>query len=301
MQPITRSASGFNACFNACFKAVFSGVLARAAPAMSACLLALALLMALLMAGWTGGQAEEAADPASEEAAEPDQDEEESGIGFPSDRLRERQLDRARRLVADERWSDAATLFDEILAADRDFFFRPDQQQRTWQSIKSEANRLIGGLGKPGREAYELQFRARADRMLAQAVATNDMAGIVAVARRWFHTPAGYRATLLAALEALEASQPLAAAAWLDRLASADGAQAFEPSLSVMRAIAWMRAGDRPAADAILERARAGGRNVARIGAKDVTVSFPAGGGLAWLEAIVGATVRRPATRCAPS
>ena len=294
MQPITRSASGFNACFNACFKAVFSGVLARAAPAMSACLLALALLMALLMAGWTGGQAEEAADPASEEAAEPDQDEEESGIGFPSDRLRERQLDRARRLVADERWSDAATLFDEILAADRDFFFRPDQQQRTWQSIKSEANRLIGGLGKPGREAYELQFRARADRMLAQAVATNDMAGIVAVARRWFHTPAGYRATLLAALEALEASQPLAAAAWLDRLASADGAQAFEPSLSVMRAIAWMRAGDRPAADAILERARAGGRNVARIGAKDVTVSFPAGGGLAWLEAIVGATVRRP-------
>ena len=223
--------------------------------------------------------------------------ESEGGIGFPSDRLRERQLDRGRRLVADQRWSDAATLFDEILAADRDSFFREDRQQRTWQSIKSETNRLIGGLDKPGREAYELQFRARADRMLEQAIAANDTAGIVAVARRWFHTPAGYRATLLAAIESLEANQPLAAAAWLDRLATVDGGVSFEPTLSIMRAIAWLRAGDRVAAAAILEQARASGRNVVRIAGKDVTVSFPAGGGLAWLTALVGEPKSRPGSR----
>jgi outer membrane protein assembly factor BamB len=185
-------------------------------------------------------------------------------------------------------------LFDEILAADRDCFFREDRQQRTWQSIKSETNRLIGALEKPGREAYELQFRARADRMLEQAIAANDAAGIVAVARRWFHTPAGYRATLLAAIDALEASQPLAAAAWLDRLASVDGGVSFEPTLSIMRAIAWLRAGDRAAAAAILEQTRASGRNVVRMGGKDVTVSFPAGGGLAWLTSLVGEPRSRP-------
>ena len=247
------------------------------------------------MPGWTTTRADDAAEEDSAgEAPEASDDADEGGIGFPSDRLRERQLDRARRLVDDQRWSDAATLFDEILAADRDSFFRADRQQRTWQSIKSETNRLIGDLEKPGREAYELQFRARADRMLDQASAANDTAGIVAVARRWFHTPAGYRATLLAAIEAMEAGQPLAAAAWLDRLATVDGAALYEPTLSVMRAVAWLRAGDRVAAAAILDRTRGGGKNVVRIAGKDVPLSFPEGGGLAWLTALVGEPAGRP-------
>jgi outer membrane protein assembly factor BamB len=262
----------------------------------------LALVAALWIPGGPGVDPPvrlRADEPPTEDAADDgsDADDGDGGIGFPSDRLRERQLDRGRRLVADQRWSDAAALFDEILAADRDCFFRADRQQRTWQSIKSETNRVIGALEKPGRDAYELQFRARAERMLEQAVAANDVAGIVAVARRWFHTPAGYRATLLAAVEALEANQPLAAAAWLDRLSSAAGAAAFEPTLSIMRATAWLRAGDRGAAAAILEQARASGRNVARIAGKDVPLSFSAGGGLAWLTGLVGEPKNRPGLR----
>jgi outer membrane protein assembly factor BamB len=221
-----------------------------------------------------------------------DQDSGDGAIAFPSDRLRERQLDRAQRLLAEERWSDAATLLDEILAADKDFFFRADGEKNNWQSIKAETGRLVGGLPRAGRDAYELQFRARADRLLEQAVASDDAAGIVAVARRWFHTPAGARATLVAAIEALEANQPLAAAAWLDRLAGTEAAAAFEPTLSVMRAVAWLRAGDRAAAAAILERARGAGRGPARIGGRDVSLSFPQGGGLDWLVNIVGDPVR---------
>lgn len=269
-----------------------------------ACLLiAVVLIGGTLVSGWGRPdrgltRADEAVDEkAAGDAAEAADNDGEGGVGFPSDRLRERQLDRARRLVDDQRWSDAATLFDEILAADRDSFFRADRQQRTWQSIKSETNRLIGTLEKPGREAYELQFRARADRMLEQSIAANDIAGIVTVARRWFHTPAGHRATLLAALEALEASQPLAAVAWLDRLASVDGGASFEPTLSIMRAIAWLRAGDRVAAAAILDQARGRGRNVVRIAGKDVTLSFPDGGGLAWLTALVGEPAGGPGGR----
>jgi outer membrane protein assembly factor BamB/tetratricopeptide (TPR) repeat protein len=231
------------------------------------------------------------AKPADETVIEPAPDasgDEDGGIGFPTDRLRERQLDRGRRLLADGRYSDAASLFDEILASDRDVFFQPDRGQRTWQSIKAETNRLIGELDKAGREAYELQFRARADRLLDQAIATDDAAGVVAVARRWFNTPAGHRATLVAAIEALEAQQPLAAAAWLDRLATVDAAVDYEPSLSIMRAVAWLRAGNTAAAAAILERARAGRRTVTRIAGKEVELDFPPGGGLAWLTTIIG-------------
>ncbi|NCA11230.1 hypothetical protein EBR56_05400, partial [bacterium] len=168
----------------------------------------------------------------------------EARVSLPTDRLKERQLDRARRLIADGRWSDAATLLDDMLAGDRDFFFRPQAGQATWRSIKTEAARLIGSLSPEGRAAYDLQFRARAERLLGEAISAADAAGAIAVARRWFHTPAGQRATLLAALEALDADQPLAAAAWLERLAAGGGAE-FEPTLTVMRSIAWWRAGDR--------------------------------------------------------
>jgi hypothetical protein len=122
------------------------------------------------------------------------------GVSLPTDRLKERQLDRVRRLIADERWSDSATLVDEILGGDRDFFFRPPGGESTWRSIKTETNRLLGTLPAAGRTAYELQFRARADRLLEEAIGAGDFVAVVEVARRWFHTPAGRRATMLAAL-----------------------------------------------------------------------------------------------------
>lgn len=213
----------------------------------------------------------------------------EAGVFLPTDRLKERQLEFARRLIKDERWSDAVTLLDEILSADRDFFFKPDAKAGTWRSVKVDAARLVQSLPAAGVEAYALQFRARADRMLREAVQEGDAPAIVAVARRWFHTPAGQKATMLAALDALDADQPLAAAAWLDRLAAVKPA-AWEPTLSVMRAIAWLRAGDEAAAVAILEAARGSGAAVVRIGGQDVSLSFAPGGAAAWLATQAGPT-----------
>jgi hypothetical protein len=250
-------------------------------------LIALLVLMAVVMVVRMAPRHALAEEPATEsEAGEPEEPVE-SGVSLPTDRLKERQLDRARRLIKDGRWSDAATLLDDTLAADRDFFFRPDQRQSTWRSIKTEAARLVAELPPPGREAYALQFRARAERMLQQAIATGDAAGVVEVARRWFHTPAGQRATLLAAISALESNQPLAAAAWLERF-DPTATESFEPTLSVMRAIAWWRAGDRDTAVAILERQRTNAATMTRIAGKEVSLSFAPGGAGALLNAIAG-------------
>jgi outer membrane protein assembly factor BamB len=216
------------------------------------------------------------------------------GVDLPTDRVQERLLDRARRLVADGGWSDAATLLDEILGADRDFFVKPRDARvgGPWSSVKTEAARLIRSLPQAGRTAYELQFRARAERFLADAIATDDSAAVVAVARRWFATPAGQRAATLAALEALESGQPLAATAWLERLSAGDAA--IEPTIALMRAWARDRAGDAAGAAAILERARAGGRGMARVAGREVAISFPPDRGLDWLREL-GGSVGRPA------
>lgn len=213
-------------------------------------------------------------------------------VFLPTDRARERQLDRAKRLIAAGTWTDAVTVLDDILAGDRDVFVnRPAAAARgttSIASIKSEATRLIAALPKAGREAYDAQFRGQAERALAAAVSANDADAICAVARRWLNTPAGRRAALLAAHQALEAGQPLAAAAWLDRLA-ADATHAdVEPTLSVMRAVAVRQAGDAAAAVAILERARAAARGPVRIGGRDIPLSFPAGQAGRWLDEVVG-------------
>jgi len=94
---------------------------------------------------------------------------------------------------------------------------------------------------------------------------------------------------MLAALEALESGRPLEAASWLERLAGAPGREEYEPTLPVMRAVAWWRAGERDAAIAILEKARAAGIAAVRVGGRDVTLNYPAGGAVAWLEALAGA------------
>jgi len=226
--------------------------------------------------------------PADEPADEPGEGGDDGGVALPTDRLKERQLDRIRRLVADERWSDSATLVDEILGGDRDFFFRPPGGESTWRSIKTETSRILGTLPEAGRKAYEIQFRTRAERLLDQAINADDPIAIVAVARRWFHTPAGRRATMLSALEALESGRPLEAAAWLERLALAPGREEYEPTLAVMRAVAWWRAGEREAAVAILEKARAAGVGAVRVGGREVTLDYPVGGAVAWLEGLAG-------------
>ena len=245
-------------------------------------------VVTLAAPSWCRGQDAQPAAPRDEEppAAE------DAGVFLPSDRGKERQLDRATRLIAAGDWTDAAAILDEILADDRDAFVAAASGDGTRSSIRSEAMRLVGGLPPAGRDAYARLCRSRADRGLAEAIGKADRAGIVAVARRWFATPAGRRAAVLAAQTALEADDPSTAAAWLGRLA-ADGDPAWKPTVSLMRAAAAARVGDRAAVERFLDDARrmpsAGGRI-----AGDEVVSAGDRPATAWLDRFAPRASRQP-------
>jgi hypothetical protein len=81
---------------------------------------------------------------------------------LPVDREVTRQWEKAKSLVEQGNFSDAATLLDEILERGEDYFFKPDASKSTYRSLKTEAERLVGNLPVEGRKAYELQFGARA-------------------------------------------------------------------------------------------------------------------------------------------
>ena len=215
-------------------------------------------------------------------ADEPASDSADDGVFLPTDRELERSLDKARRLLGEGRWSDAATLFDEILASPRDAFGSDATRRATSRSLKAEAWAVLQEQPRAGREAYELLFAARADRRLADAVAADDGNAIVDVARRWFATPAGRRAAVMAAITALESGQPAVAAAWLDRLAEQRVVEPAEPTLSLMRSVAHAQAGDMTTARTILDAAR--GRD--RVAGQDVVLSLPPAQATEWLATI---------------
>ncbi|MCE9630270.1 MAG: PQQ-binding-like beta-propeller repeat protein [Planctomycetia bacterium] len=260
----------------------------------------MAALLAVLLAGAAleSHAADDAEPPVADDPADSPADspaDDDNGVFLPADRTKERQLDRARRLVDGGGWTDAAALIDELLAGDSDAFVQGGTISATRRSIRSEATRLLESIPPQGRDAYALLCRSRAERALAEAFDRNDSAAVIAVARRWFNTPAGRKAALVTAFEALEAGEPLAASVWIERLAASAEAAALEPTLTLMRAAAGRRAGDPAAADML----RAARRRVAgpvRVGGRDVLLSQDDGAAAEWLRAFddAGAAARRP-------
>src|SRR5262249_35833744 len=110
-------------------------------------------------------------------------------------------------------------------------------------SLKTEALNLIGAMPLKGRKLYELQFGADAKAALEAALNASDLSKLSEVSRRYFHTKAGYEATLLLGRYQLDQGRPLAAALTLKRVADVPNALAqYDPELSVMLATCWLHA-----------------------------------------------------------
>jgi outer membrane protein assembly factor BamB len=163
---------------------------------------------------------------------------------FPTNRESGQDLVRAQECLREKRYGEAAQYLQRILEAPEDYFFQPDRSQPAVQSLKAQAQRLLGQMPAEGRQSYELQYGAEAQKTLDRAARDGDVAGLAEVSRRFFHTKAGYEATELLGMVHLEHGQPLAAAMCFKRLKETPAAATrYEPSLSVMLALAWARAG----------------------------------------------------------
>ena len=166
------------------------------------------------------------------------------GAVLTSDRDMVKKLADARKLLEEGRFGEAIRNLDSILEAPEDSFFQPDKKSPVHRSLKAEAQRLLGELPPEGRELYELQYGARASKMLDEALAANDPERLAEVSRRFFHTRSGSQATYLLGLHHLSHGQPLAGALALRRLREAGQlAEEFEPALSLSLAACWLRAG----------------------------------------------------------
>ncbi len=165
-------------------------------------------------------------------------------IFMPAERSLLMLLDRTHLLIDEGRYAEAVRCLDTILGGTEDYFFKPDRDAPVHRSLKSEARRLLGSMPSRGLESYELQYGAIARRSLNEAVESGNIDGVAEVARRYFHTVAGYEAAYLVGVHHMDQGRPLVAALTFRRLRDeAAGADRFEPSLSLAMAGCWLKAG----------------------------------------------------------
>ncbi|WP_164101613.1 PQQ-binding-like beta-propeller repeat protein [Candidatus Laterigemmans baculatus] len=211
-------------------------------------------------------------------------------------------LSRAERAVATQRYSDAVVALGDLLAREpvdgddadltgQDFFLDADQgNPRTRQSLLRKAEAMLGQLPPEGLDIYEARYGPQARRLVDEAGGARDRAGLREVSRRYFHTTAGYEATLLLGYLELTEGRPVAAVAILRRLTAQPRATAsLGNAPQVALAEAEYLAGLEPAADG-----PGLGSTAVNVGGRGVDV--PRGGpDAAWFQQMFGSLSHRRA------
>jgi len=176
-------------------------------------------------------------------------------VFLPAPRDLRQLLTRARKSLDQQEYADAViqlgTLLTSKKAADatenspenQDFFIAVQGNPEKSTSLKTEAQRLLGAMPKEGRDLYELQFGTDARLLLDKAIKAGDARKLTEVTRQYFHTQAGYEATVLLGRYELDHGRPLAAALCFKRVSEATDARTqFDPELSLLLATAWLHA-----------------------------------------------------------
>jgi outer membrane protein assembly factor BamB/lipopolysaccharide biosynthesis regulator YciM len=177
-------------------------------------------------------------------------------IFVPAPREVTRALARSRQFSNEEKYSNAVDELSIIIEADEgsdDYFIRSSIAPQTWTSVLTEVTRLIGQMPPRGREIYEIKFGIKAKELLARAVAKQDIDEIRRISATYFHTQAGYAATMLLGRYSFDAGEPLAAAFCYKRIIDTPEARAiYQPQVYLLLANAWNFAGESDKAATVL-------------------------------------------------
>ncbi|HJT75662.1 MAG TPA: PQQ-binding-like beta-propeller repeat protein, partial [Gemmataceae bacterium] len=174
-----------------------------------------------------------------------------SSITLPTNNRLKKKLDAAQDYMKSAEWEKAVAILQSLLDADEDVFVpRPGKgaaghDKPQWVSIRSEANRLLGGMSDKGLEYYRLSYGAAARDMLRQARAGHDPELLAQVARRYLYTDAGAEATALLASYHLDRGRFSMAAVYFERLIARQGIDKLAPETLLQAALAFHRVGAR--------------------------------------------------------
>jgi len=168
-----------------------------------------------------------------------------------------KRLGTARRLLADEQFTEAVANLQRILDNPQDDYVPAEDGVEN--SVKSLAEGLLVTAPDDVIEIYEAQYGPTARRLLADAGPGTQ--GLEAIIDRYLLTTAGHEALYRQGVRLGEAGQPQLAVLALERLRSLPRAGGrFEPNLSARIALLWQQLGDPERAQQAWSRLPAGSR-----------------------------------------
>lgn len=229
----------------------------------------------------------------------------ESAPSFITNREMSRRLRTAQELFAESDYRTGVKYVQSILDEKEDWFLeRPFQKpaagnprnpeaadrQSHFSSLKHAAEKLVGNLPEAGRNAYEEEVGINAGMLLKQAVAEGDENQLNEIARRFFHTKAGYEAVYRLGLMLADHGEPFAAALQFERLQSIPrAAERFEPLLSLKLVVCWDQAGLPNQSLAVLKQLRSKSpQGRIRIGGREVKFFETDREAAGWLAQVLG-------------
>ncbi|MEQ8211147.1 MAG: PQQ-binding-like beta-propeller repeat protein [Lacipirellulaceae bacterium] len=181
-----------------------------------------------------------------------------SAAELPQDRNLTRGIRKAEERIARGEYTQALRFLDEVLAGEEDYFVVPRQtslgeKPERIVGLKEKARQLLRDLSAEGRAAYLSAYAPAAQRRLAEALDSGQREDLVRVVQRYFHTPAGYEASMLLAQRDADAGQVRLAAMTYETLLRAPAAMKhLGVSLPVNAALTFMAAGDEQRAGEVL-------------------------------------------------
>jgi outer membrane protein assembly factor BamB len=248
--------------------------------------------LVLGMLAVAGALALPAATWAQFEPAQPGEGEDLGNIFPPVQREYRLALGRAEKAIKEQDYASAVDELTRILNGEdqNDYFLGKPGSADSQTSLKTQALELLGSLPPKGRSLYELKSGHEARNALDTALEKGDIVALTEVARRYFHTQAGYEAAILLGRLNLDRGRPLAAALQFQRVAEVDSAAAmYDPELSLLLATSWLHAQHKELAQQTLTalKQRLPKARV-RLGKDEVALFASDSEALPWLEKLVG-------------
>jgi outer membrane protein assembly factor BamB len=176
-------------------------------------------------------------------------------IFVPAPREFVRPLQKAEEAIAEGELAEAVDLLGQILADEtiEDYFLPAPGGGGNWLSLKARGLAILNQLPPRGRELFELKFGIEAQQMLSRAVAERDMDTIAKISHNYFHTKAGYEATVLLGRVYLDQGRTFSAIRSFQRIVDSPAAvEQYTPHIQVLLATAWLASGESTRAEEVL-------------------------------------------------
>ncbi len=210
----------------------------------------------------------------------------------PAPRELSRPIKRAKDAIAKKEYAEAAAYLGEVLAVAgaQDYLGYLDGDSGRAVSLRREAQRLLGSIPHKFRESYELRYGTESKQLLNEAIQQSDYSKMADIVQRYFHTPAGYMATMLLGHHHLQQGRPIAAAFAFQRIVDDEQARKkHDPEASVLMAMCWVLGRDNKRAINVLNELKKNQRSATiRFGGNQIDMFQVGQDPLDWLARLIG-------------